>query len=665
MKHSRSTSFLATPGGITLTYLLLGLLWVFASDQLLLLLSLNQQETTGLQTIKGAAWILATAALIYVLIRRSWKSLREANRRLQEEQALNESIFSALPDTFYAFNRRGDILRWNRRVTEVTGYTDEEVAAMQPLDFIPERYHDRLTNHIETIFDEHEPVTTEAAYLTKDNHEVPYEFTASELKDDSGEVLGLVGIGRDITARKAHEEALRQEKERFQLLVEEVKDYAIFMLNPEGNIISWNKGAENIKGYSEQEILGRHFSTFYMQEDMERGLPDQLLEQARQCGRTASEGWRVRKDGSRFWARVSITALHDETGELRGFVKVTRDLTEERERERRFRAIFNQTFQFIGLMKPDGTLIEANETALDFGGLQREEVVGKPVWDTPWMNFSEKTRQAVREAAERAAAGEFVRREINIQGKHQVATVDFSIKPVLNEEGKVILLIPEGRNITERKRLEQENEEVRQQERQWFAQELHDGICQQLSNLSIMAATLKIHLQELPSQVAERIEQIAELTNRTIKEARALSHGIAPVDFEEEDFVDVLGQLIREMERAHRITCTFEVDDDLTVDDVAVATNLYRIAQEALINAVRHGKASHIGITLTHRGDEIVLQIEDDGIGIEEKPQGGIGMQNMQRRARIIKGRLDVGPGSQSGTIVQCTVPLRQKVATH
>jgi PAS domain S-box-containing protein len=137
---------------------------------------------------------------------------------------------------------------------------------------------------------------------------------------------------RHIEAAQAAE-ALRQSEERFRLLVERVKDYAIFALDPEGRIVSWNEGAERIKGYRAEEILGQHMSRFYTPEDIERRHPAHLLEAAETEGRVEDEGWRVRKDGSRLWANGTITALRDDGGNLRGFVKVMRDLTERRQAE--------------------------------------------------------------------------------------------------------------------------------------------------------------------------------------------------------------------------------------------------------------------------------------------------------------------------------------------
>jgi PAS domain S-box-containing protein len=140
-------------------------------------------------------------------------------------------------------------------------------------------------------------------------------------------------VALDITERKRAGEALRQSEERFRLMVSNVKDYAIFMLDPEGRVISWNDGAKKIKGYPAEEIIGQHFSRFYLPEDLAAGKPALELKVATEEGRFEEEGWRVCKDGSRFWANVVLTALRDESGRLRGFVKVTRDISERRRAE--------------------------------------------------------------------------------------------------------------------------------------------------------------------------------------------------------------------------------------------------------------------------------------------------------------------------------------------
>jgi PAS domain S-box-containing protein len=236
----------------------------------------------------------------------------------------------------FALDTDGFILSWNAGAQRFKGYTASEVIGKHFSIFYPKEL-------VAEGFPEFELRTAantgrfedEGWRIRKDGSRFWANVVITALKDNTGTLLGYAKVTRDLTERREAEEALRESEERFRTMVEGVKDYAIFMLDPDGRIATWNQGAERIKGYRAKEIIGQHFSKFYPEEDVKSGKPPRELEIAKRTGKYEEEGWRVRKDGSRFWANVLITAIRNRTGELIGFAKVTRDLTERRASEQR------------------------------------------------------------------------------------------------------------------------------------------------------------------------------------------------------------------------------------------------------------------------------------------------------------------------------------------
>ena len=259
---------------------------------------------------------------------------------------MSASVPSAPPELFqllveqvkdyaiFMLDPQGYVLSWNEGVRRIKGYEQHELIGKHFSIFYPQPDKDRQKPEFElTKAKEMGRYEDEGWRVRKDGSRFWANVVITPLYAPDGRLLGYGKVTRDLTQRKLQEESIQrliESEERFRLLVEQVKDYAIFLLDAKGKIATWNQGAARLKGYTADEILGKHFSIFYPPEDIARDHPTHELSIAIRDGRYEEEGWRVRKDGSRFWASIVITSLWDKRGNLTGFAKVTRDLTEQK-----------------------------------------------------------------------------------------------------------------------------------------------------------------------------------------------------------------------------------------------------------------------------------------------------------------------------------------------
>jgi PAS domain S-box-containing protein len=264
----------------------------------------------------------------------------EAGRRYQ-------MLVDAVVDyAIYMLDLEGRVATWNPGAERMKGYTADEIIGQSFATFFTEE--DRKAGKPDRAL----RTAAETGRFEDEGWRERKDGTAfwavavlDAVRDETGRVIGFAKVTRDITERRAAQEALRKSLREFQLLIQGVKDYAIYMLDPGGRITSWNSGAHNIKGYRADEVIGSHFSRFYTEEERAAGMPAQALRTAANEGKFEAEGWRVRKDGSRFWASVVIDPIRDETGELVGFAKVTRDITDRRNADEELRRARAELFQ--------------------------------------------------------------------------------------------------------------------------------------------------------------------------------------------------------------------------------------------------------------------------------------------------------------------------------
>lgn len=473
-----------------------------------------------------------------------------------------------------------------------------------------------------------------------------------------------------VEALSLREESLRQSEERFRLLVEGTTDYAIVMLDPKGRVMSWNAGAQRIKAYPAEDIIGQHVSTFYTDEDVQAGLPERHLQTALDEGRCEAEAWSVRKDGSKFWGNMIYSALRDAAGNLQGFSKITRDLTERRQAESALEES-RHFVQRIAEMMPSILYVhDLREQRIIFVNRRIESILGYGPEQVKELGMSllrdrihpddrariERVNEQIHTAEDGATIeSEYRMRHANGEWRwlHCRNTVF-----VRDAEGNPAQILGTMQDITKRKRLEQEVVDVAAAEQRRIGQELHDGTGQELTGLCMLADNLTEALSEHSPPDAQFARRIAQGLRQALAQVRALSRGLIPVEVDAEGLMAALTELTTRISDLHGIHCIFECAEPVPVEDNYTATQLYRIAQEAITNAIKHGKPGAIRVSLEARGQYLTLKIADDGVGFSPAQTNGdgMGLRIMSYRAGQIGAQFAIRPGSSRGAVVSCTL---------
>jgi len=280
----------------------------------------------------------------FASVMRDISQRHEAEERLRQSEETFRLLVASVKDyAIFLLDPSGKIMTWNAGAQRIKGYAPSEIIGKHFSIFYPEADIQNGKPVMELEVAQETGVFEEEGWrLRKDGTRFWANVVITAVHDESGNLRGFAKVTRDLSKRREADERLRQSEEMFRLLVASVKDYAIFLLDPEGHVMTWNAGAERIKGYKPSDIIGHHFSDFYSEEDKRNGKPARELEIARESGSVEDEGWRLRKDGTRFWANVVITAIFDERRVLRGFTKVTRDMTERKRAEEVQQAFLEQ-----------------------------------------------------------------------------------------------------------------------------------------------------------------------------------------------------------------------------------------------------------------------------------------------------------------------------------
>ncbi|MFC3069325.1 PAS domain S-box protein [Phenylobacterium soli] len=417
-----------------------------------------------------------------------------------QDRALHFLVESAVDYAIYMLDLEGRIVTWNTGAERLKGYTRDEILGQSFERFFSlEDRRAGLPQRLLARAREEGRIESEGWRIRKDGSRFWALAGLHAVRDDAGQLIGFAKITRDTTAQRQAQQALMESEQRFRLLVEGVIDYAIYMVDVNGSITNWNKGAERIEGYRADEVIGRHFSLFYTPEDRQAGLPARALASSLADGRYESEGWRVRKDGSRFFASAVIDPIHDDRGVHIGFAQIIRDISERRaaedalaDSERQFRLLVSGVVDYaLYMLDPNGIVTNWNAGAQHIKGYLADEIVGQ--------HFSRFYTEADRAAGVpmRAlqAAAEHGRYEAEGWRMRKDGTLFWAsvvLDAIRDEDGRILGYAKITRDITEKRNaqleLQRAHEQLAQAQKMEALGQLTGGVAHDFNNLLMVVS---------------------------------------------------------------------------------------------------------------------------------------------------------------------------------
>lgn len=513
-------------------------------------------------------------------------------------------------------------------------------------------------------FESRKPFDVELRLRTKSGEYRWFRSRGEAERDELGIPTRMAGGISDITERKLAEVAMRESEERYRLLADNTDD--IVGLNDiHGRRIYISPSYFRKTGWTPQDLEKAEWRARVHPDDLAR------VEKARDANLagepTTIEHRTLCRDGTWLWLESSCKPLFDAEGKVWRLLVWSHDIHERRKVEDEYKrelefnqALLNNTTALIVVLDGEGRIQHINHAVEKHFGYLLAEVAGVHAWSAGIMDMKENLRS--RERFQRLLSGQDnPSTEVRMKAKNGVwHTVDISSTATRKADGSIDRVIVTGRDVTERNRLQNEVLKISEQEQARIGHDLHDGVGQTMTGLTSLLDALEADLTGQHKKDASRIRQLVQ---EAVQEVRRLSHGLSPAAVKNRGLSGALQLLAETVRTNFRTACTCEVDEGIVLTDEEQQTHLYRIAQEAVNNALRHGKAQQVRLSLRRAAEnEAVLTVEDNGKGMKKslsKRSEGIGMRVMEYRAHLISGEVLIQPMTR-GVRVTCRFPCER-----
>ncbi len=591
---------------------------------------------------------------------------KQAEAALRMSEQKYRRLHETMRDAFVIVDMAGRIQDCNAAYREMLGYTEAELHELTYVDLTPPKWHEVEGKIVsDQIMPTGQSDVYEKEYQRKDGTVLPVELRVFLIRDDRGQPRQMWAIVRDITARKQAEAALLESETRLRAIVDTAIE-GVVTIDERGRIESANPAALKMFGYAAHEVIGRNVSMLMpspYREAHDQYLASYLRTGERKIIGIGREVEGRRKNGQRFPLEMSVTEVVFNA--QRRFAGFLRDITDRqqaglalRESEERYRSLVEATPDGILLVRR-GRIALVNRAGLRMlAARSADEVLGRPVFDFFRPGRGEYVQAFANEGATPLDCSPVIEEELRrLDGGVRLVSLTARTCQIDGHSAELFVL----RDITELRKLEAGMLAATEREQLRIGRDLHDGLGQKLTGLEMKSYGLMEDLSagDLVPRRAKLRAQARDL-NASLRECvtltRSIAHGLAPMVLRTGGLVGALRELARKTRVPGKLTCRFICARPVIVEDIRVAEHFYRIAQEAVANSIKHGRARRISLFLTTKDGALTLRIQDDGRGLPAKPPAGagLGLEIMRHRAHLLGAELDLQSQRGQGLTITC-----------